>query len=117
MKKLIILSISYLASFVFAERVLKYDSKEFITNAQVNNDVDKVNNSRMKKSHYRSYSKKRYSRSYSSKRWEKSHSWKKSNSKEFITNAQVNNDVDRVKNWRGKRLLATEMLLKSCRSC
>ena len=114
MRKLIILSIAYLASFVSAN--MKYGSKEFTTNAQVNNDVDKVNNDvgwgRMKKSHYRSYSKKKYNKSYSSKRWERSHSWKrghnwkKANSKEFKTNVQVNNDVDKINNHMGNRLLA-----------
>jgi len=54
-----------------------------MTNAQVNNDVDEVNNGNgrgMRLLHG------------------KSHSCKKSNSNEFMTNVQVNNDVDRVNN-------------------
>ena len=40
--KFIVLSIAYFAALVTAN--MKEASKQFATNAQVNNDVDKVNN-------------------------------------------------------------------------
>ena len=106
MRKLIVLSFAYLASFVSAN--YKSNSQEFITNAQINNDVRKINNGMgimreekaykmghkyhnagIKKAYYKPYSKKAYIRSCSNK---------KSNSNNFKTNIQVNNDVQRVNN-------------------
>ena len=106
MRKLIVLSFAYLASFVSAN--YKSNSQEFITNAQINNDVRKINNGMgimreekaykmghkyhnagIKKAYYKPYSKKAYIRSCSNK---------KSNSNNFKTNIQVNNDVERVNN-------------------
>jgi hypothetical protein len=81
-------------------KVPYFSNSDFMTNVQVNNDVDDVNNGGN-----RGYNR-GYGKSHSNKKWGRS------NSKNFMTNVQVNNDVDKVNNGgnrgynRGNRYLA-----------